>query len=68
MPSHPKRKQLVHSIAQSHTYLHLVNWHHKGIRSNSIISISLPAGDDVLKELLFASSAEYARPDISGNG
>ena len=68
MPSHPRRKQLAHLIAQSHMYLDLVNWHHKVIRSDSTKFISLTAGDDVFKELTFLSSAEHVRSDISGNG
>ena len=63
MPFHPRRKQLAHSIAQSHIYLHSVNWNYQDIRSNSIILLSFSAGDDVFKELMFLSGAEHLEID-----
>jgi serine/threonine protein kinase len=67
-PSLTKRVALAHAIAESLTYLHSVNWLHKGIRSSNILFHNSPLQQRTKQapaELLpTLSGFDYARPDL----
>ena len=65
-PSLTARFALAHKIATCLMYLHSVNWLHKGIRSENIISFNHDGGYNIDKPCL--TGFEYSRPARPGQG
>jgi hypothetical protein len=64
-PSLTARADLAHRLASCLGYLHVVNWLHKGFRSDNVVMLPDETGNlDIRKSRL--SGFEYSRPDISG--
>lgn len=64
-PSLTARIYLAHRIASCLGYLHVVNWLHKGLRSDNIVVLPNETGELDIKTCQF-SGFEYARLDVTG--
>lgn len=64
-PSLTHRIALAHKISSCLLYLHVVNWLHKGLRSDNILFFSTNEGTPDLTDP-YLSGFEYSRPDTGG--